>query len=145
MFHQIFHRTPTGLPSSPAVIGMYGPTSWFPGNATDSCQAPKLTHTAALSGPLLQSMPSAVAVAICRGRCHLLWPMPSAVADSVTLSVQTVDFTEPQSTILLTSAPHAVPASTAAIRVPTGAISSRHLSLLSAPAVATGHSSCVDG
>ena len=34
----------------------------------------------------------------------------------------TADLAEPQSTIPLTAAPHGIPASTAAIRVPTGAI-----------------------
>ena len=48
--------------------------------------------------------------------------MPSAVADLVTPSVPTADLAEPQSTIPLTAAPHGIPASTAAIRVPTGAI-----------------------
>ena len=51
-----------------------------------------------------------------------LWPMPSAVADLVTPSVLTADLAEPQSTIPLTAAPHGISVSTAAIRVPTGAI-----------------------
>ena len=58
------------------------------------------------------------------------------MADSVTPSVQTADLTEPQSTIPLTTAPHVVPASTSAIRVPIG--------LLSAPAASQSPASTSD-
>jgi len=58
------------------------------------------------------------------------------MADSVTPSVQTANLTEPQSTIPLTTAPHVVPASTSAIRVPIG--------LLSAPAASQSPMSISD-
>jgi len=50
--------------------------------------------------------------------------------------MQTADLTEPQSTIPLTTAPHVVPASTTAIRAPTG--------LLSAPAASPSPASTSD-
>ena len=107
-------------------MGMYTPASWFPGDATDSYRALTLT----LSGPPLWSMPSTVAV-----RCHLPWLMPSAVADSVTPSVQTADPTKPQSTIPLTFGFHwhVISASTAAIQAHPGVIIGRHHGHLSAP------------
>ena len=76
-------RTPTDSPHHPVVIGLYRPASWFPGDTADSCQALILNRTVAPPGPPLRSVPSAVAVAIRRGRCHPLWPMPPAVADAI--------------------------------------------------------------
>jgi hypothetical protein len=90
MFYRMFHRTPTDFPHHPKQLHAVPHPACQPATQLD------LKH---------HSSPFST------GR-HSLAPTD--------LSMLTADLAEPKSTIPLTAAPHGIPASTAAIRVPTG-------------------------